>query len=147
MINNFLLVSVEAVEINFSQPAVEVLQSGFKNSESSVSHVFITLIICVAVVLVALIALFALRMWKSEEQKSKNEEREFNLQREREECIRKQRAELIVRYLDFLKNQPDDNTSDSYRTSMEYFIQLYHNDDAKFSADELKTMLEKMNKD
>ena len=75
------------------------------NVQDLVQNTTITLLICIATVIVALIVMCTLLLWKYEEIKAKEEERKFQMTKDKDEAQRKQKADLLDKYLDFLKEQ------------------------------------------
>lgn len=76
--------------------------------------------ICWAVVMVALIAAVAILLWKSIDTWYKNHELNFKAEKENIESIRKQKADLIDKYLDFLKEETKETISmDEFEKSID----------------------------
>ena len=96
--------------IAMSDSAIVELAKVVRGSESSVQEaattwqdVTIVGFICLAVVLVVLIAKWATWSWKNAEIQAAKEERIAKEEKEREDCIRKQKADLLNKQIEFLK--------------------------------------------
>lgn len=75
-------------------------------------------IICATIVILALIAKCAILSWKGKEIAADKQEREFKKDKEKEECDRKQKAEFLDKYLDYLKEkgfQSNANAENDYQ--------------------------------
>ena len=80
------------------------LSQGVNDAETNSYDVLIVFIICAAIVLVALIAKWILRSWKNAELESLKEEFKNKREKEETDCMRKQKAELLGKELDILKD-------------------------------------------
>lgn len=95
---------------------------------TSCEDVWIVGIICLAVFLVVLVAAFTILAWKTKEIKAKENERKAKDAKEGMDCERKQKADLVDKYLDFLKSRAKEKEcaleGAQYREALEYMIEL-----------------------
>ena len=82
---------------------INTCQPCLREVETNCNDVKIVAIICIAIVIVALIARCAVLSWKDAEIKAANAEREAK-ENEADIAKRKQKADLMDKYLDFLKS-------------------------------------------
>lgn len=96
----------------------------------------IVLFICVAFICVAFIAKCTFLSWKRKEIENAKLEREFKKDKEKEESERKQKAELLNKYLDFMKEVNAEN--DYQRVLANLIVKSQHNKMNEISPEELK---------
>lgn len=134
-------------------------------ASTNCQDVMIAAIICGAVVIIAFIAKCGILIWQHQDLTAKKKEREDCEQKEIKECdrkknadavtrqhnledeARKQRADLLDKYLVFLREQCEGG-DDRYRKTLEYLIQLSQNDKLnEFSTDKLNNYMEEPKND
>ena len=72
------------------------------NVQDVLQNTSVTLFICVATVIVSWIVMCTILLWKYEVIKAKEDEREFQMTKEKEETQRKQKADLLEKKLQIL---------------------------------------------
>jgi len=109
---------MNAILLQSCAEAVKILKCGCDNEAvTNPNDVWIVVSICVAIVLVALITAFSVLAWKNKEIQANNDERQFKKTQEENESERKQKSDLLDKYLDFLKEQTKEK---DYVTMEEY---------------------------
>lgn len=130
-------------------------------ASTNCQNVKITAIVCGAIVIIAFIVKCGILTWKRKDLDAKEKERKECVEKEKEECerkknadevtrqhniedeARKQKADLLDKYLVFLSEQCEGG-DDRYRKTLEYLIQLSQKDKLKdFSTEELNNYLKK----
>jgi hypothetical protein len=94
----------------------ETCQPCLKEAETNWQDVAIVFLFCAAFVSVALIAKCTIKSWKEKEIQAKENEQTAKTMKDQEESKRKQKSDLLERYLNFLK----DNASKDESWSQEY---------------------------
>lgn len=99
-----LVETIPEKNINFSLGSNDFWESLIKQSANNHDGVWITLIICIAIILLAFIAMVTILTWKSKNANMGAHLKE-DLNYRQNEGSRKLQAELISKYLDFLKSR------------------------------------------
>ena len=97
---------MNAIFLHACSGAVRILNCSCANEvATNINDVWIVVSICLAIVIVAWNAKDTILSWKSQEIDANKEEQSEKKEKEKEECIRKQKSDILNKYLDFLKEQ------------------------------------------
>ena len=127
---------VQEAETNCNFAVVELgkvigtCQSCVQEAETNCEDVKIVAIICAAIVLVALIVKWAVCSWKKSEKDAVDAERKAKKEKEKEDSERKQKADLLGKHLDFLKENAskDEKWIEGYKEVIASFKEALQNE-------------------
>ena len=129
-----LLSQCDSIVTKTCDALIPVVQKTYE-AGTNCCDVMIIGIICATIVILALIAQCAIMTWKGKEIAADKQEREFKKDKEKEESERKQKAELLNKYLDFMKEV---NAENDYQRVLAYLIvKSQQNKMNEISAEEL----------
>lgn len=109
---------------------VSTCQPCVQETETNCYDVIIVVFICAAIVLVALITKWAVLSWKDAEINAVNKERKEKEDKEKEDSKRKQKADLLGKHLDFLKENAskDEKWIEDYKEVIASFKEALQNE-------------------